>query len=362
MNEILSLGVEEPGRAALFSEPEQPLPVGHFRLDTLFSGLSAGTELTYYRGTNPFLHAAWDRYLCGFHRDRPGQGYPVEVLGYMEVGRVRETRTDRVAVGDCIALAYGHRTSYVANAQERFVSLPPDLDPLLGIYLAQMGPICANGVLHAAADLLGSDVVDLGAGVRGRNVLITGAGVVGLLTALFARHLGAAEVAVVDVTPERLKVATALGFLAVDNSDGCAWELIKARWRRGSRDCGADLAFQCRGQPAALDAALRSLRPQGTVVDLAFYQGGAPELRLGEEFHHNGLAIRCAQIGRVPRGTAHLWDRGRLAAETVELLRACSATIREHLITDIVPLAQGPSLLAEIAARKRHFIQVVFTC
>ena len=25
-------------------------------------------------------------------------------------------------------------------------------------------------------------------------------------------------------------------------------------------------------------------------------------LRLGEEFHHNGLSIRCAQIGRVPRG------------------------------------------------------------
>ena len=53
------------------------------------------------------------------------------------------------------------------------------------------------------------------------------------------------------------------------------------------------------------------------MVDLAFYQGGAPDLALGEEFHHNGLTIRCAQIGRVPRGTAHLWDRRRLAAETV---------------------------------------------
>jgi threonine dehydrogenase-like Zn-dependent dehydrogenase len=360
MNEVLSLGVEEPGRAALFSQPEQPLPEEHFRIDTLFSGLSAGTELTYYRGTNPFLHAAWDRHFCGFRRDRPGQ---VEVLGYMEVGRVRETRTDRVAVGDLIALAYGHRTSYVADAlQARVVPLPPDLDPLLGIYLAQMGPICANGVLHAAADRQGSDAVDLRAGVRDRNVVITGAGVVGLLTALFARHLGAAEVAVVDVTAARLRAATALGLIAVDNSDGCAWEVIKARWRRGPRDCGADVAFQCRGQPAALDTALRSLRPQATVVDLAFYQGGAPELRLGEEFHHNGLTIRCAQIGRVPKGTAHLWDRGRLAAETVELLRACSAAVREHLITDIVPLAHGPSLLAEISARERHFIQVVFTC
>ena len=61
--------------------------------------------------------------------------------------------------------------------------------------------------------------------------------------------------------------------------------------------------------PPPWPLALRSLRPQGTVVDLAFYQGGADAVRLGEEFHHNGLAIRCAQIGRVPRGQAHLWDR-----------------------------------------------------
>ena len=53
-------------------------------------------------------------------------------------------------------MAYGHRTGYVADPlQDRFVELPDDLDPLLGIYVAHMGPICANGLLHAAADLHG---------------------------------------------------------------------------------------------------------------------------------------------------------------------------------------------------------------
>jgi threonine dehydrogenase-like Zn-dependent dehydrogenase len=85
------------------------------------------------------------------------------------------------------------------------------------------------------------------------------------------------------------------------------------------------VVFQCRGQPAALHLALRLLRPQGTVIDLAFYQGGADAVRLGAEFHHNGLAVRCAQIGRVPRGLAHAWDRERLSAETIDLLRADGA-------------------------------------
>jgi folate-dependent tRNA-U54 methylase TrmFO/GidA len=95
------------------------------------------------------------------------------------------------------------------------------------------------------------------------------------------------------------------------------------------------------------------------VVDLAFYTDDGAALRLGAEFHHNGLAIRCAQIGRVPRGTAHAWDRERLSAETVDLLRAHGSAVRAHVVTDVVPLAEGPALLADLAARRRHVIQAV---
>ncbi len=95
-------------------------------------------------------------------------------------------------------------------------------------------------------------------------------------------------------------------------------------------------------------------------MDLAFYQGGAHELRLGEEFHHNGLAIRCAQIGRVPRGLAHAWSRARLAHETANLLQAHGDAIREHVITDLMPLDEAPEFMADLAARRRHAIQAVF--
>ena len=67
-------------------------------------------------------------------------------------------------------MTYGHRTGYTGNpVADRVVPLPEDLDPLLGIYVAHMGPICANGLLHAAADLCGPDVRSLGDGVRGRE-------------------------------------------------------------------------------------------------------------------------------------------------------------------------------------------------
>jgi threonine dehydrogenase-like Zn-dependent dehydrogenase len=355
------LTIQAPGQAAFVEVDEEPLPEGAFRLDTRYTALSAGTELTFFKGTNPYLHATWDEQLGLFRKDRPAVAYPVTRLGYMEVGQVRATRTAAVPEGALVAMAYGHRTSYVADpVTEHFVVLPHDIEPLLGVYLAHMGPICANGLLHAAADVVRGDVTQLGDGVRGRLVVVTGAGVVGLLTAVFARLHGAAEVIVIDRTPQRLAAAAALGLEVIDEREGTAAERIKERWRRATGDRGADLVFQCRGQASYLALALQALRPQGTVIDLAFYQGGAEEVRLGEEFHHNGLTVRCAQISRVPRGLAHLWDRRRLSLETMELLRAQGQAIRQSLVTDVLALEAAPNLLEDLAERRRHAIQVVF--
>lgn len=353
-----TLSVEGPGSIIWTEQELPPVKPGRFLVETLFSGVSAGTELTYVKGVNPFQLGSWNPVHGLFLPGEPTTPYPVRGFGYMQVGRVVRSAGAAVGEGALVAMAYGHRTAHVADESDRFVELPPGLDPLLGIYAAHMGPICANGLLHAAHDLYGAQTRDLGDGVRGRRVAVTGAGVVGLLTALFAREHGAAEVVVVDETAARLRVAGALGLATTTATDE---ELValKLRWRHTHQDRGADVVFQCRGQARALALALRLLRPQGTVIDLAFYPAGADEVRLGEEFHHNGLTIRCAQIGRVPRGLAHAWDRERLSAETLRLLRSRGAELREHVVTDLVPFVEAPRLLLDLAVRRRHAVQAV---
>jgi threonine dehydrogenase-like Zn-dependent dehydrogenase len=354
--------VDGPGRVAWRDVAAGTGPV---TVRTLFSGVSAGTELSFVTGTNPALDSSFDAEFGLFLPGRPGAGYPVTRLGYMEVARVEANAAEHGAgppVGATVAMTYGHRSAYRADPlTERIVVLPPDLDPLLGIYVAHMGPICANGLLHAAAEVCGADVRSLADGVRGRRVAVVGGGTVGLLTGLLARHHGAGEVVVLDPTPQRRAAAEGLGLAVLDPDAADPAAVLKSRWRSGPADRGADVVFQCRGRTAALALALRLLRPQATVVDLAFYTDDGAALRLGAEFHHNGLGVRCAQIGRVPRGTAHLWDRDRLSAETIALLRAHGPAVREHLITDVLPLDEGPALLADIAARRRHVIQAVLT-
>jgi threonine dehydrogenase-like Zn-dependent dehydrogenase len=353
---VRTIGVVEPGRPAML-EAEEPEPgPGQAWVSTEWSGISAGTEVALVRGTDPHHRLSWDADLRAFRPDGPRAGYPVLGLGYMEVGRVAESRTPRLAEGARVAMAYGHRTGRCVDpAAATVVPVPDDLDPLLGIYLAQMGPICVNGLLHAAADSAGPSA-GIDAGVRDRCVLVTGAGVIGLLSALLAVRHGA-EVLVAEPSPERRAVAEALGLATVADdgvaSAGPAWLAVKERWRHGPGDAGADVVLQCRGHDAALATALKALRPQGTVVDLGFYQAGAEAVRLGEEFHHNGLALTCAQISRVPRGMADRWPRTALAEVTLDLLQARGDDVRTHLVTDVLPFEEGPALLADLAGRRR---------
>jgi threonine dehydrogenase-like Zn-dependent dehydrogenase len=327
------------------------------RLDLRFTGLSAGTELTFLKGTNPYLHACWDEGRGVFEAGEPSARYPVSFMGYMEVAEVVSATAPGFVSGNIVAATFGHKTGHVANpAHEMLFPLPADLDPILGIFVAQMGPICANGILHADAEALGRPGAPLGAGIAGRPVVVWGAGTVGLLTALFARRAGA-EVIVAEPSDWRRAIADRLGFEAFPEDD--AWAEAKRRWH-GQDGPGADIVFQTRAHGDSLHRALKALRPQGAVIDLAFYQGGLDATRLGGGVDHNGLAIRCAQIGRVPRGFAPLWDRRRLAAETVSLLRVEGEAIRRHMITHVVAFDDGADFLRRLPHERPDFLQIVF--
>jgi len=128
---VRTLGVAKPGEPAFFTYEEDPPHEGQFRVDTLYTGLSAGTELTFLKGTNPYLHASWDAERGVFCEGEPSQSYPVRVMGYMEVARVVEARTPVVETGDFVSFNYVHRTVHVIDPEASVVTVLPDsLDPI----------------------------------------------------------------------------------------------------------------------------------------------------------------------------------------------------------------------------------------
>ncbi len=104
-------------------------------------------------------------------------------------------------------------------------------------------------------------------GVRGRTVLITGAGPIGLLTVALAHLGGAADIIVTDLHPRPLAIARRVG----------ATHTVEA----GSDLPPVDVALESAGSPAALAAALRALRPGGTLVQT----GQLPSAGVTAPFH-----------------------------------------------------------------------------
>ncbi len=74
-----------PRRVELTEYAEPPLGANEVRIATLYSGISAGTELAAYRGTSPFLSKRWDAARRLFAAGDVAAAYPVTTWGYEEV-------------------------------------------------------------------------------------------------------------------------------------------------------------------------------------------------------------------------------------------------------------------------------------
>ena len=100
----------------------------------MYTGLSAGTELTFMKGTNPYLHSRWDEGQGVFVPGEPSARFPVNFLGYMEVGRVIDSRAHGFSYGDAVATSFGHKTGHTADpGRDLLLKMPDGMDPMLSL-------------------------------------------------------------------------------------------------------------------------------------------------------------------------------------------------------------------------------------
>ena len=77
---------EGPRQVGIREYEEQPLQPNEVRLQTLYSGISAGTELTAYRGSNPYLTQTWDPDARLFRQGSPTFGTPHSCVSSRSAG------------------------------------------------------------------------------------------------------------------------------------------------------------------------------------------------------------------------------------------------------------------------------------
>ncbi len=342
MNGGRALVLNAPCELAFEPLEETILEPGQVRIRTLFSGISAGTELSQYRGTNPFMHRQWDEQRRLFiDAVTPSWPYPVRNLGYEEAGEIIEVGSDVTDLqpGQRLYGTWGHRTHHVASADYvRDRLLPEGADPRIGVF-SHIGAVALNGV-HDAQIRIGDTVAVFGLGVPGQIV------------AQAARRSGARVIAV-DPDGSRRDIALSHGAQIALDATGAAEEI-----KRVTHGRGADVCIEVSGAPPALTEAIRAVDYSARVVAMGFFQGELAGLRLGEEFHHNRVQLICSQISGVAPEASYRWSKPRLWRTAIELQHEGVLDL-VPLITHVAPFVEAPALFSRLDAGEPGLLQAM---
>ena len=118
-------------------------------------------------------------------------------------------------------------------------------------------------------------------GIRpGDTVAVFGSGPVGLCTQMAAHLFGPARVLAVDYVPYRLERSKALGCVPVDASAADPVEQIRAL----THGRGADVTLEAVGHEAALQMAIKAVRPGGTISSVGVYVEKTFDFPIGDAF------------------------------------------------------------------------------
>ncbi len=268
ISDALAFWTLAPGRGAVRPETLRAPADGEVLVDTLFSGISRGTETLVFAGRVPTSQHA-DMRAPHQTGNFPG---PVK-YGYSAVGRVR--RGPPGLEGHTVFCLFPHQSAFVVPA-DAVLPLPAGVP-------AGRAVLAAN--LETAINVLWD------AGIRiGDRVTIVGAGVVGLLIGSLARRIPGTAVTMVDIDPGKAAVTEALGlaFRTPATADG-----------------DQDLVVHASASEAGLASALTLAGEDATVVEASWYGDKPVALPLGEAFHSRRLTLRASQVGRVPPSHRH---------------------------------------------------------
>jgi len=278
---VRAFWITGPGAGELRDEPLPRPGPGDVVVETLYSGISRGTESLVLHGRVP--ESEHER----MRAPHQAGSFPFPVkYGYLSVGRV----VDGALAGQTVFCLHPHQTRYVVPAGD-VIALPDGVPPTRAVLAGNL-ETAINGVWDAGLGL-------------GDRVAVVGGGVVGCAVAYLAARVIGCEVELIDVQPSRARVASALGVAFSTPASA-----------RGD----ADLVVHASGTPSGLATALSLAGVEATVLELSWYGDRAVELPLGGAFHSRRLTLRSSQVGGLPARQRARWTLRRRLTLALSLL------------------------------------------
>ena len=318
----------------------RPLNPGEVLVGSLYSAISAGTEMLVYRGQIP-EGIAVDETLDALKDQQTT--YPLQ-YGYATVGCIQKIGKDvDPSMEGKLVFAFQPHASHFISTVDQLVPIPEGIDPMAAVFLANM---------ETAVNLI------LDGGPRiGEHVVVMGQGIVGLLvSSLLARSPLAGQYAL-DRIEKRRTCGKQLGVDNTFNPENKAdLDQLRLALHRGDSDGGADLVYELTGVPETLNLAIELLGFAGRIVVGSWYGTKSANIHLGGNFHRNRIQIVSSQVSTFAPELTGRWNRSRRFNTAWDMIRTINT---EQLITHHIPFASASDAYGLLHETPDDVLQVV---
>ena len=210
-----------------------------------------------------------------------------------------------------------------------------------------------------AVDLLHASMTEPAAvalhGVRkmrvraGSDAVVFGAGPIGNMAAQWLRIHGCARVFIVDIEPRKLQLAEEMGFIPVNSKDDDPVAAILA----ATGGVGVQCSVEACGLPITF---LQAVQVAGMFGEVVFMGNIVGEFKIGEKDFSNilrkELTIHGTWNSKITPVGIDDW--------TTVLKHLDRELIVAPLITDKLPLSEGPTIFDDLANRRNYHNKVIF--
>lgn len=332
-----SLVFTGPGKAEIIEDIVPNLKPEQVLVNSILSGISAGTELLVFRGQVPEEMRVDDSIgsLSGsFH-------YPLK-YGYANIGEIVDIggKIAHEWLGRKVFSFHPHESAYPAQLDEIF-PIPEGMSVEDAVFLPNM-ETAVNFVMD-------------GRPMIGDRVIVLGLGVVGLLTTSLLARFPLNQVLAFDLQRTRREAIAAEGnVVCFDPSEN--EQIEHAKKLLGAR--GADLSFEVSGSPSGLNLALQLTGFAGKIVLGSWYGKKKVDLDLGGQFHRSRIQLISSQVSTIAPELLGRWDKSRRINEAWRMINEIKPS---KWVTHRIPFGQSPQTYHWLSTQPEDAIQVVLT-
>jgi 2-desacetyl-2-hydroxyethyl bacteriochlorophyllide A dehydrogenase len=336
----LSLYFTGPKSVEVRQETVPFLQSGQVLVRTLYSAISAGTELLIYR-----QQASSQQPLDMSIRSLSGSfQFPLK-YGYSTVGRVVSAgpEVNSVWIGKTVFAFHPHESSFAADVDD-LIEIPNHISPLDAVFLPNM-ETAVNFVMD-------------GQPVLGEKVMVFGQGIVGLLTTSVLSQFPLKTLITLDQFPLRRRISQQIGAqFSLDPNLKESFSHIQSLLQ-DEYSTGADLVYEVSGNTEALNQAIDSTGFNGRIVIGSWYGSKPVNLRLDAGFHRSRIRLVSSQVSTIAPGFQGRWNKSRRFQTAWQMLGKIKPS---QFISWSIPLSQAPEAYRILDENPDEVIQIVFT-